>query len=118
MTEPKIKNAVIESASLGFGDRGFLDAWLTLDYSGSGQGFGGYTLYLPEGFSHHNLMSPAGHFLFRVMQIAGVESWDKLKGRSIRVRATHNGVEAIGHIVKDDWFCPKDDFAVMKEQEK
>ncbi len=118
MTEPEIKNAVIESASLGFGDRGFLDAWLTLDYSGSGQDFGGYTLYLPEGFGHHNLMSPAGHFLFRVMQIAGVESWDKLKGRSIRVRATHNGVEAIGHIVKDDWFCPKDDFADMKEQVK
>ena len=115
MSEPEIKNAVIESASLGFGDRGFLDAWLNLSYGGSGQGFGGYTLYLPKSFDHHKLESVAGHFLFRIMEVAGVESWDKLKGRTIRVRANHTGVEAIGHIVKDDWFCPKDDFAALNK---
>jgi hypothetical protein len=115
MREPETKNAVIESASLGFGDRGFLDAWLSLSYGGSGQGFGGYTLYLPKSFDHHKLESVAGHFLFRIMEVAGVESWDKLKGRTIRVRASHTGVEAIGHIVKDDWFCPKDDFAGLNK---
>lgn len=109
------KNAIIESASLSTGDRGFLDCWLTLDYGGSGQGFGGYVLYLPKSYSHHELKSVAGHFIFRVMEIAGVTEWDKLKGRTIRVKCEHSKVHAIGHIVSDDWFNPSEDFAALKE---
>jgi hypothetical protein len=109
------KNAIIESASLSTGDRGFLDCWLALDYGGSGQGFGGYVLYLPKSYSHHELKSVAGHFIFRVLEIAGVESWDKLKGRTIRVKCEHSKVHAIGHIVRDDWFNPSEDFAALKE---
>lgn len=112
----EIKNAVIESVSLSFGDRGFLDCSLVLDYGGSGQGFGGYVLYLPKSWKHHELKSVAGHFLFRVMEVAGVQSWDQLKGRTIRVKAEHRKVHAIGHIVKNDWFCPEQDFAVLKEK--
>jgi len=110
----EIKNAVIESVKLSFGDRGFLDMWLTLDYGGSGQGFGGFCLYLPKSFSHHKLESVAGHHIFRCMQIAGVEDFDKLRGRTIRVKASHDGVNEIGHIVKDDWFCPREDYATIK----
>ena len=109
------KNAIIESASLSTGDRGFLDCWLTLDYGGSGQGFGGYVLYLPKSYGHHELKSVAGHFIFRVMEVAGVDSWDKLKGRTIRVKSEHSKVHAIGHIVRDDWFNPSEDFAGLKE---
>lgn len=105
------RNAIIESATITTADHGILSAWLTLDYGGMGQGFGGFTLYLPKSFTHHKMMSPAGHFIFRVMEIAGVEKWDYLVGKSIRVKATHSKVEAIGHIVKDDWFNPSEDFA-------
>jgi hypothetical protein len=107
----EIKNAVIKSARLDMGDRGLLTAWLDLDYGGAGQGFGGHCLYLPESFTHHELKSFAGHFIFRCMEIGCVEEWSKLVGKTIRAKAEHCGVEAIGHIVKDDWFCPKDDFA-------
>ena len=90
--------------------RGLLTAWLTLDYGGCGQGFGGYALYLPKSYKHHQLLSHAGHWLYRVMQIADVDEWAKLKGRTIRVRADFGHVHAIGHIVKDDWFAPAADF--------
>lgn len=112
--ENEIRNAVIESTRLSFSDRGFLDMWLMLDYGGSGQGFGGYTLYLPKSWNHHSLESPAGHFIFRVMEIAGVEDWDRLKGRTIRVRIENGLIAAIGHIVKDDWFCPREDFEPLR----
>lgn len=110
----EIKNAVIESVRVS-SDDGFLGIWLTLDYGGSGQGFGGYALYLPKSFKHHEIKSHAGHFMWRVMEIAGVTNWADLVGKSIRVNATHTGVKAIGHIIKDDWFEPSLDFAKVTE---
>lgn len=110
MSDLEIKNAVIKSAVLDIVDRGLLQGWLHLDYGGSGQGFGGWALYLPASFSHHKLMSPAGHWITRVMQVAGVGKWSELPGKTIRVLANNSMVSAIGHIVKDDWFCPHDDF--------
>jgi len=106
----EMKNAIIKSATITCTDRGFLECWLNLDYGGIEQQFGGLVLYLPKSFAHHEILSPAGHFLFRVMEIAGVTKWDDLKGRTIRVKADYSRIEAIGHIIKNDWFCPSEDF--------
>lgn len=108
------KNAIIESATISSDDHGLLSAWLHLTYGGTGQGFGGYCLYLPKSFKHHMLLSHAGHFIWRCMEIADVTEWSKLKGKTIRVRCDHSHVEAIGHIVKDDWFNPSEDFKECK----
>lgn len=105
-----VRNAIIKNATITSDDHGCLSAWLHLDYGGSGQGFGGYVLYLPKGCTHHKLESVAGHFIWRCMEVAGVTEWADIPGKTVRVRATHSGIEAIGHIVKDDWFCPREDF--------
>lgn len=111
MSNIEIKNAIISRAEITNDDHGLLSAWLHLDYGGSSQGFGGYSLYLPKSFHHHKINSPAGHFIWRVMEIAGVGKWSELTGKTIRVRANFLAVLAIGHIVRDDWFEPEKDFA-------
>ena len=116
MSEKEIKNAVITSVRFDT-ERG-LSAWLMLDYGGSGQGFGGHLLYAPEGWSAHNSGGClTGHFIYRCLEIAGADDWSKLVGKTIRVRSDCTGIggmiEAIGHIVKDDWFYPKEEFGKL-----
>jgi hypothetical protein len=100
------KNAIITEAQLATEDHGVLSAWITLDYGGVHQGFGGYCLYNP----HRPEGSVAGTFIYRTLQMAGVGRWDELVGKTIRVRSHPNGVQSIGHIVKDEWFCPAEEF--------
>jgi hypothetical protein len=105
-----IKNAIIESASIDDADRGMLTAWVHVDYGGSGQGFGGYALYLPRAFKHHKIESHAGHFIWRVMEIAGVTRWKDLPGKAVRVDHDRGEIKGLGHITKNDWFYPAEDF--------
>lgn len=110
-------NAIIKSARISADDHNLLSAWLDLDYGGCGQGFGGYTLYLPSSFTHHAgsmKANYAGHFIWRVMEVAGVTTWSALPGKTVRVRKEHSKVHAIGHIVKEDWFDPSTDFEAMR----
>jgi hypothetical protein len=108
--DQEVRNAIIGSVSIDDADRGMLTAWLHLDYGNSGQGFGGHALYLPKSFSHHKLLSHAGHFIWRCMEVGGVSRWADLKGKTVRVKIDRGIAVAIGHIVKDDWFNPSEDF--------
>lgn len=113
-----IQNAIISSVSLSKADHNLLSAWLMLDYGDSGhQGFGGFSLYLPKDFLHHGGRNYAGHFIFRCLEIGGVDDWDQLKGKSIRVKLTQEGlggkIIAIGHITKNDWFDPEQEFKTI-----
>jgi len=109
------RNAIIKSARIN-DENGFLTAWLELDYGGSGQGFGGFALYLPKGYRHAtNQKNYAGHFIWRCMEIAGVSDWSKIAGMTMRAQCEHTAVHAIGHIVKEDWFNPTEDFKAWRE---
>jgi len=111
----ELKNAIITDAIITNDDHGLLSAWIYLDYGGSGQGFGGYCLYLPKNFKHsNNQKNYAGHFIWRVMEIAGVSKWSDLSGKTIRVKCEHSKVHEIGNIIKDDWFNPYEDFKKLE----
>lgn len=102
-------NAIIEKAELTTKD-GHLDCWLTLKLqSGGHQGFGGYALYLPKSYRHHSKSTPAGHYLYRIMEVAGVVNFDAMKGKCIRVVHKDGLIHSVGHIVNDDWFTPSED---------
>ena len=65
----------------------------------------------------------ADHFIRRVMQIADVNEWAELQGKAIRVKTatTYNGSIipiAIGHITKEDWLNPAEDYEKMRETGK
>ena len=51
------------------------------------------------------------------MEIAGVSSWDSIVGKTVRVKANFVRVHAIGHITKDDWFNPSEDFKSMEDEQ-
>ena len=111
------RNAMIESATITNDEHGCLSAWVHLDYGGSGQAFGGYSLYLPSSYTNHDAQSNyAGHFIWRVLEIAGVSEWENLKGAAIRTRGSHGRISAIGHILRDEWFYPKEEFEKLSSE--
>jgi hypothetical protein len=43
------------------------------------------------------------------MEIAGVDKWEKMVGKPIRVMTENGLTKKIGHFLKNDWFCPSED---------
>ena len=112
MTETNIKNARIESTTLGFEDHGIFTYWVMLDFGGSGQGFGGYGLDEPRTDGAGKYLGRRGTVygcdaIIRLLEVLGVESWEKLKGTPVRVKGGglfgNTAIEAIGHYLKDEW---------------
>ncbi len=99
------KNAKITGTTLGREDHGIMTAYINLDYGGSScQSAGGY------GFDEYNKKKDCREgtafgmeFIMRVLEVVGVDRWEDLKGKHIRVKADHCGVEAIGHITDNRW---------------
>lgn len=104
MTE--ICNAKITDTMLGM-NHGIMTCYLTLEFAGGGCAFGGYAL---DTYSKEKQMRVgSGIGLGAIMQIlkcVGVEQWEDLKGRYIRIEHTGWGgkITKIGNLIKDDWF--------------
>ena len=111
----EIKNAIIEKPhstlmTTGFFRRGCI--WTMV-----AGGFGGYVLYLAKTYAHHRLLSTCGHFVFRCLKSLAPKM-GRPKGKTIRGEADHSGVRRIGHIVREDWFCPADDFGRARQMNR
>lgn len=107
----KVENAIIERVSLHTRE-GYLTMIIGLKFAGgSYQQFGHYALYLPEHYDNHELKTIAGDFIFNCLEVAGVNDFDKLVGKAIRVKRNDLSIKAIGHITEDLWFCPSEIYA-------
>lgn len=110
-----IRNAIITKASIKIEFDHILDIMLMLEYEGGGgQGFGGYVLHQRCPEKPCQIEGVAGHHLCRIMEICGVADWKDVVGKAIRVRLDKEwfggAIQAIGHIINDDWYCPAEDF--------
>lgn len=99
-------NAIIESTMLGIEDHGMITCFLHLNYGGSGQGFGGYSL--------ESMDSKGITFIRKILETVGVDKWEQLKGKYVRARWEHNKCHAIGHIIEDKWFSPEEFYKGVK----
>lgn len=90
----EIKNARIKSTMLGYEDYGIMTFMLYLDYGHSCQGVGGYCLG-EEGSSMAVIME--------ILNIVGVDKWENLTGKHIRVKTTWTKVLEIGNFLEDKW---------------
>jgi hypothetical protein len=111
------KNAFIRNARLGISDYGIVMASLVLDYGDSTQVFGPFALCTPR-----RIDGPAGSkdytgwFVGYMLEAVGVYEWSDLAGIAVRVLADDEDVYAIGHIIKDRWFPPKEALELLKRE--
>lgn len=90
-----VANAKIEWTMLGRENHGIPTAQVGTSEGSTAQGFGGYDM------RHES----AREFCFHVIDVVGVESWEKLPGSMCRVeRESKMGrITAVGHIMEDKW---------------
>ncbi len=99
------KNARIDNTMLGFEDHGIFSSMIGLDYGGIHQGFGGCGMGGEFGTE----------YIKRLLKTVGVDQWEDLKGKHVRVRSERMKVHAIGHIIEDKWFSPEELAAEYEE---
>lgn len=116
----KIENALIEKVDLSMADHGCLTLAMTLDGGGWGVVYGGYCLgkgYLGADDDFFDGSAAGMEYLMRIMDTVGVERFQDLKGKYVRVATKGWGdqVKIIGNILKDKWFDAETFFIDKKE---
>lgn len=111
--EENIINAKITDVSLNMKDHGVLVFYLTLDGYGWGCNYGGYILgkgYL--GSKEFEGNAKGLEALMRIMDVVGVQSWEEIKGKYVRVINPDwgNVITTIGNIVENKWFNAEEFF--------
>lgn len=115
-----IENALITNVDLSMADHGCLTLAMTLEGSGWGVMYGGYCLgkgYLGADDDFFDGSAAGMEYLMRIMDTVGVEKFQDLKGKYVRVANKRWGssVKIIGNIIKDKWFDAETFFADKEE---
>lgn len=112
----EIRNATIKSTTLGprAADGRCFSLWIHLEWKGGGQGFGGFSLDSWNEAANRRTGGAWGmEFVAQVLEAVGVESWEELIGKHVRIEHEHSKIHAIGHIIDEKWFNPEKDFKFL-----
>jgi len=117
----EILNAKITSVSLSMEDHGCLTFWVTLTGGGWGVSIGGYAI--GHGYLGADTFEGCGDGLeamMRIMNVVGVERWEDLKDKYVRVKSEGlgNQIHTIGNVLKDEWFDLKEFFEDKKNEKR
>lgn len=107
----EVVNARIKKTSLTIEDHDILTFWLHLEWSGGGQGLGGFALDSYDRKRECRTGWGDGLIAIRdILETVGVSRWEDLAGKLIRVKHFGWGASRapiIGHIIDDKWFDMK-----------
>lgn len=115
-----IENALITNVDLSMADHGCITLAMTLEGGGWGVVYGGYCLgkgYLGADDDFFDGSAAGMEYLIRIMDTVGVEKFQDLKGKYVRVanKGWGSSVKIIGNIIKDKWFDTETFFADKEE---
>lgn len=115
----EICNARITKISFGYEDHGFLTFYLRLDIAG-GRGccWGGYCLDEYDKAKGRRVPTKEGfECLTEIMNTVGVDKWEDLEGKYIRVvnRGIGRTIKTIGNLMEDKWFDIEEFFKSKEE---
>ena len=87
------RNARIKSTMLGLEDHGCFTLMLNLDYGGAMQGAGWYIPGAKKGIEA----------IEEILHVVGVNTWEEIPGKYIRVKRDAGVVKAIGNMLEERW---------------
>lgn len=105
MDDDEIINAKITSTHLGFEDHGMFSFMLSMQWDGTGQGFGGYRLDRYDHAQKCSVGTASGmDIIIGILNAVGVEKWEDLEGKYCRIKRAKGMIQAVGHITDGKWF--------------
>ena len=115
MSEYITENAIIRSTMLGLEGHNIMTFRLDLNFGGSGQSFGNWSLDTYDDAEEERVGTAAGmNIIMHLLKVVGVSKWEDLKGKHIRAVHTDSDIKLIGHIMEDKWL----NLADFQEKEK
>jgi hypothetical protein len=121
----EILNARITDTMLGYEDHGILTFSIFLDCGRYSTAFGGYCLDSYDNEKKCRIHSKyLGISIEKILKVAGVERWEDLKGKYVRLEREDkqlmapNGSEKLIHVLDDRiYFCPNEALDVRGEKD-